>query len=112
MSFVLTGFRQDMGFRVFAFEQKDAAPGRIEFTVKADLGLLRRYDIRVQELPLLCRTLLEKREGSEATRAMTFTEDEMRACADSRTAARNEAARKRKTPKWSPGERPGAAWRG
>jgi hypothetical protein len=113
MSFVLTGFRQDLGFRVFAFERKDAAPGRIEFTVKADLGLIRRYDIRVQELPLLCRTLLERSETSEGARAMIFTEDEMRACADSRTAAKNEAARKRKAPKWSStGERPGAAWRG
>ena len=112
MSFILTGFRQDLGFRVFAFERNDAARGRMAFTVRADLGLIRRYDIRVQELPLLCRSLLERREATEDTRAMTFTEDEMRACADSRTAAKAEAARKRKPPRWTGGDRPGTAWRG
>jgi hypothetical protein len=112
MPFILTGFRQDLGFRVFAFERRDTARSRMEFTVKADMALIRRYDIRVQELPLLCRSLLERKEAVEDTRALTFTEDEMRACADSRTAARNEAARKRKPPRRPTGESPGAAWRG
>jgi hypothetical protein len=121
MTFILTGFRQDLGFRVFAFERTEAARTRIEFTVRADLGLLRRYDIRVQELPLLCRSLLERQEAVEAqraprpdraeTRALTFTEDEMRACANDR-AAKTEAARKRKPPRRPAGESPGAAWRG
>ena len=112
MSFILTGFRQDLGFRVFAFERRETARSRMEFTVKADLGLIRRYDIRVQELPLLCRGLLERREDGEDSRALTFTEDEMRACANDRTAAKNEAARKRKPPRRPTGESPGAAWRG
>ncbi len=122
MSFILTGFRQDMGFRVFAFERRVTARSRIEFTVKADLGLIRRYDIRVQELPLLCRSLLERQEAIEAqrttaasdeeTRALTFTEDEMRSCATDRAAAKTEAARKRKPPRRPTGESPGAAWRG
>jgi hypothetical protein len=112
MPFILTGFRQDLGFRVFAFERRETTRSRMEFTVKADLALIRRYDIRVQELPLLCRGLLERREDAEDSRALTFTEDEMRACANDRTAAKNEAARKRKPPRRPTGESPGAAWRG
>jgi hypothetical protein len=112
MPFILTGFRQDMGFRVFAFERREAARSRLEFTVKADMALIRRYDIRVQELPLLYRGLLEREDAVEDARALTFTEDQMRACANDRTAARNEAARKRRPPRRPTGESPGAAWRG
>jgi hypothetical protein len=111
MAFILTGFRQDMGFRVFAFERRESDRSRMEFTVKADLGLIRRYDIRVQELPLLCRSFLESRQEEDA-RALTYSEDDMRACAVTRTAAKNEAARKRKPPRRPTGESPGAAWRG
>ncbi len=64
MPFILTGFRQDMGFRVFAFERRETTRSRMEFTVKADLGLIRRYDIRMQELPLLCRSLLERSDAA------------------------------------------------
>jgi hypothetical protein len=126
--FILTGFRQDMGFRVFAFERRETTRSRVEFTVKADLGLIRRYDIRVQELPLLCRSLLERQDAVEAQqttsisdpepgavnlpeRALTFSEDDMRACATDRAAAKTEAARKRKPPRKPTGESPGAAWR-
>jgi hypothetical protein len=120
MPFILTGFRQDMGFRVFAFERRETDRSRMEFTVKADLALIRRYDIRVQELPLLCRSFLESREGLtdaavvtyKDAQALTYSEDEMRACAVTRTAAKNEAARRRKPPRRPAGETPGAAWRG
>ena len=119
MAFILTGFRQDMGFRVFAFERRETDRSRMEFTVKADLALIRRYDIRVQELPLLCRSFLESHEAiagagdlaMKDARALTYSEDDMRACAVSRTAAKNEAARKRKPPRRPTGESPGAAWR-
>jgi hypothetical protein len=112
MPFILTGFRQDMGFRVFAFERRESDQSRMEFTVRADLGLIRHYQILVQELPLLCRGFLEGREAGAEARALTYSEDEMRACSLSRTAARNEAARKRKPPRRPAGENLGAAWRG
>ena len=82
MSFILTGFRQDMAFRVFAFERRETTRSRMAFTVKADLGLIRRYDIRVQELPLLCRSLLERQEAVESFRAETASDVETRALAD------------------------------
>src|SRR5437016_6444124 len=77
MPFILTGFTQDMGFRVFAFERVDADRIRTAFTVRADLSLIRRYAIQMQELPLLCRGLLERREVCDETRSVTLTEADM-----------------------------------
>ena len=77
MHYVLTGFTQEVGIRVFRFERIGNDQVRTEFTVRADLAMSRRYDIRMQELPLLCRLLLERSEGAEEQRAFTFTEDQM-----------------------------------
>jgi hypothetical protein len=79
MQFIFTGFTQDMGFRVFAFEGVGLDRVRTNHTVRADLALLLRYGIPMQELPLLCRRLLERQNDSGGERgAVTFTEDEMR----------------------------------
>ena len=117
MQYILTGFTQDTGFRVFAFEGVAVGQIRTVFTVRADLALSRRYGIAMQELPLLCRSLLDRQEeGSEhdsvTEHALTFTEEEMRACADKRSADRALAALKRKAPRRPVVENAGAAWRG
>ena len=119
MQFILTGFTQDTGFRVFAFEGVAIGQIRTVFTVKADLALSRRYGIAMQELPLLCRSLLDRQEENgpaehEAVEnhTLTFSEDEMRACADKRAADRASAALKRKAPRRPVVENAGAAWRG
>jgi hypothetical protein len=109
MPIILTGFTQDMEFRVFAFECVGADRTRTAYTVKADLSLIRRYDIRMQELPLLCRSLLELREAADQTRTFIFTEDKMRACANERAAARAAAAQKRKAPREPSGESVGTS---
>lgn len=112
MVFILTGFSQDMGFRVFAFEGIDADRVRTAFTVQADLALTRRYGIKMQELPLLCRGFLERsHEGGEATGILTYSEQEMSACASDRAAAKDVASHKRKAPRKPSAENPGAAWR-
>lgn len=108
MQFVLTGFAPDTGFRLFTFHGIGADRSRTKFTVRADLALIQRYGIRVQELPLLCRGLLERREESEAGRALTFTEEEMRVHA-SVLAAEKEAAQKRKPARRPPPRQTGAA---
>jgi hypothetical protein len=77
MQFSLIGFSQDTGFRVFAFQGTAADRTRSEYTVRADLALTRKYGIRVQELPLLCRGLLERAGEGEQTCTATFTEEEM-----------------------------------
>jgi hypothetical protein len=118
MQFILTGFTQDTGYRVFAFEGVVVGQIRTVFTVRADLALSRRYGIAMQELPLLCRSLLDRQEdekGQEdslAKHALTFSEEEMRAWADKRAADRALAALKKKAPRRPVVENAGAAWRG
>ena len=112
MQFILTGFTQVLAFRVFAFERMGLDRIRTKFAVKADLGLVRRYGIQVQELPLLCRNLLERNDSGADTNTLTFTEDDMSLHAKDRAAARASAALKRKPPRRTPSENVGAAWRG
>jgi len=106
MQFILSGFTQDMGFRVFAFEGVKADRTRARYTVRADLGLVRKYGIQVQELPLLCRALLDKGGEAEEKRSFIFSEDEMRL----RAVAREAAATKRH-PRRPVSANVGAAWR-
>ena len=110
MQFILTGFTQDMGFRVFAFEGVKADRTRARYTVRADLGLVRKYGIRVQELPLLCRGLLDKCGETEEKRALIFSEDDMQLRAKESALARETAAM-RKPPRRPPAANIGGAWR-
>ena len=111
MQFVLTGFTHDMGFRVFAFERMGENRVRTQCTVRINLVLIRRYGIQIQELPLLCRGLLDRREEGSEVLSLTFTEEEMRVCADERAAVRAAAAAKRK-PQKPADENTVAPWRG
>ena len=109
MQYILTGFTHELGFRVFAFEGVGDDRVRTEYRVRADLVLVRKYGIRIQELPLLCRRLLEQRDGDDPQRTFTYAEDAMclRASAD----AAQAEAQKRRSPRRPPAEKPGAAWR-
>jgi hypothetical protein len=110
VDFVFTGFRQQANFRQFSFEGVGADRSRTEFVVGADLMLIRKYQITMQELPLLCLRLLEGHP--DGPRALTFTEEEMRQYATNRTAARELAAAKRKPVRRPPSPTIGSAWRG
>jgi hypothetical protein len=110
MQFILTGFTQDTGFRVFAFEGIAGDRSRTVFTVRTDLELSRRYGIRVQELPLLCRGLLELHDEADPQRTMTFTEEGMRLHAN-HCAAERDAAQKRKSGHRHSTNRAGTSWR-
>lgn len=112
MQFILTGFTQDIGFRVFAFERMGLDRVRTKVIVRADLALIRRYGIQVQELPLLCRNLLERTDDGGETQTLTFSEDEMSLHAKGAKAAKELAASKRKPSRRPPSENVGAAWRG
>ena len=111
MHYILTGFTHDMGFRVFEFEGIGDDRVRTEYKVRADLALIHRYGIRVQELPLLCRGILEGRNEDEQQQTFTYTETDMRLNAEL-CALRSADAQKRKAPRKPPGENVGAAWRG
>ncbi len=110
MQYILTGFTHEVGFRVFAFECVGEDRLRTAFSVRADLALTRKYGIRVQELPLLCRSILEQREANDTERTFTFTEAAMRVRAS--VLAAEAAEQKRKPPRRPPSENVGAAWRG
>jgi hypothetical protein len=95
VQFVLKGFSEVLGCRIFAFDCVAADRTRSAFTVSIDLGLSRRYGIRLQELPLLCRAVLERPRDGEERREFAYTEQDMGVYADC-AAARKEAERSRK----------------
>jgi hypothetical protein len=111
MQFVLTGFTQELAFRVFAFERVGDDRVRTQCTVRADIVLSRRYGIQLQDLPSLCRGLLERSfEGGEM-HPLTYSEEEMCGFAKGRAADREAAAAKRKPPRRPPSVNVGTAWR-
>ena len=125
MQFTLVGFKQDEGFRVFTFEGIGENRTRTAFTVRTDLALIRGYGIRVQELPLLCRGLLERvtqiatdvtdqgpgvSEHTLPERTWIYTEEEMRLHASTCAEARDAAQRKKSMRKFGLNQ-PGAGSR-
>ena len=111
MRFILMGFAPDTGFRVFTFQGIDTDHTRTDFSVRADLALARRYGIRLQELPLLCRAFLEGQEDLARTHDVTFTEADM--CRHQRDCAATQraAALKKKPPRRPSVENAGSPWR-
>ncbi len=96
MQFLLTGFTQEKGLRTFRFDGVSADHKRTPFTVSADLALIMQYGIRLQELPLLCRDLLQDQEHDSNKSAFVFTQQDMRDHAKACAAAREASEQKRK----------------
>ncbi|MEQ1886216.1 MAG: hypothetical protein ABL967_14215 [Bryobacteraceae bacterium] len=99
VQFTLTGFTQQGVFRVFAFQSPGARSERAEFFVRADLSLIRKYAIALQDLPLLCRRLLQVPAAEAEPHMLTFTEEEMAAHARNAARIRIEAAARRRPPR-------------
>lgn len=111
MEYLLTGFTHEKDFRVFSFESVGTDKVWTKRTVRADLAIARKHGIALQELPLLCRGLLDRAETDAENLSLTLTEVDIRTLADERASARAMAAAKRKPPVRPAGEQPGAAWR-
>lgn len=111
MQYVLTGFTHDKGFRVFDFDGIGDDRVRTGYKVSANLALIHRYGIRVQGLPLLCRGVLEGRNGDEQQQTFTYTESDMRRNAEL-CALRAADSKKRRAPRKPPSANAGIAWRG
>lgn len=77
MRYVLTGFTHSTGVRVFAFDGVTDQGVRAAYSVRADVALARKHGIQIQELPLLCRAVLDRRREGDDQRVFTFTEDDM-----------------------------------
>lgn len=111
MEYVLTGFSFAAGKRVFAFDCVEKDRSRTEFRVTADLSLLRAHGIRVQELPLLCRGVLERRDPAEERKVFDYSELQMSEYA-SQKASREADAQLRKPVRRPPRPNMNPAWRG
>ena len=112
MEYVLTGFHQASSIRQYAFQRIAADRTRTEFTVGVDLDLVRKYQISLQELPLLCRHFLEGQppaQEAEEAHTMTFSEEDMLGYANRRAAEQSEA--KKKKAHRMPPSNGGEAWR-
>jgi hypothetical protein len=96
--FLLTGFTRAGGIRIYAFEGRTDAR-RIDYTVEVDLALIPRYGIRIQDLPLLCRELLQHQAQPDEIGAVVFTEQRMRSHAEKLAVAREEAEQSKKRPR-------------
>jgi hypothetical protein len=92
--FFLTGFTQAAGIRIYAFQGR-ADASRMDWTVEVDLALIPGYGIRIQDLPLLCRELLQQQAQPDEKCAVVFTEQRMRSHAEKLAAARHEAEHKK-----------------
>jgi hypothetical protein len=109
MTFVLTEIRTFDNVRRYYFDVVAEDQSRRQVTVGADLDLIRRYRIPLQELPLLCRRLLEGHAKIETT---MFTESDMQNYVSDRTAETNSLLQKRKARRPQVSNRVGQAWRG
>ena len=97
MEFMLTGFRQDENVRRYTFQGVDADRKRSEFTVGVDLSLVRKHRIPMQELPLLCRGVLQDRPSEEAAAPLMYTEKDMLGYTVKRAAEREVAEQKKRS---------------
>ena len=93
--FALASVTNEGTFRRFAFELVGSGPPRRTVVVVADMELVRKYGIPLQELPLLCLRLLES-GGDFANATVIFTEQEMIAYADRRLEEKTLAEQKRR----------------
>jgi hypothetical protein len=96
--FFLMGYTQAAGIRIYAFEGRVDA-SRIDYTVEVDMALIPGYGIRIQDLPLLCRELLQQQSRPDDISAVVFTEQRMRSHAEKLAAARQEAEDRKKQSK-------------
>ncbi|MEI9813637.1 MAG: hypothetical protein WDO18_13755 [Acidobacteriota bacterium] len=98
MTFAFTGFFQDGIYRVFAFETLPREQGLGKYWVKADLTLVRKHNIQVQELPLLCRAVLESRAEADGQHTVTYSAAEMTLHMNARASAEENRKGRRKPP--------------
>ena len=109
MEFVLAGFRQFDTVRQYYFDAVGDDRIRKRVAVDADLALVRRYGIPVQDLPLLCRRLLVARAKAES---IMFTESDILQYAKERAAAAHASQERRRARRPPVSSRVGQAWRG
>lgn len=109
---MLTGFSQDAGIRQFAFENVAPRRDKVTYRVRVDTSLSKKYGIRIQELPLFCRKLLDKFASELTVHTLVFPEEEMQLIASDRLRGQNADKRVLRTPRKPLSSIHGMAWRG
>jgi hypothetical protein len=93
--FTLAGFSQEGSIRHFSFRCVNVDRSHSDFMVDADTDLIRSYGISLQDLPLLCRRLLEETVSLTSGDVVIFSEDLMRQHSDRCEAAARIAEQKK-----------------
>ena len=94
MVFALMGVTNEGSLRRFTFELAGSGPPRTTVVVVADMAVARKYEIPLQELPLLCVRLLES-WTADAHSTAVFSEKEMIEYANRRREAKDLAEQNR-----------------
>lgn len=100
MEFILLGFDQSPSTREFRFEIIKADHCRAPVVVVADLSLAHEHNIKLQDLPLLCRELLQHSEADALSAGLiTLTKTHMVASSlAARIASEEKKARRVREP--------------
>ena len=112
MEFTMTGFSEEAGVRRYNFRGTSVNRTYQEFAVHTDVALARKYGIGLQELPLLCRRLLEKDPERLDVHIIVFSEELMREHSDQVAAAERATQERRKAHRRPNPARLGEHWRG
>ncbi len=91
---LFTGFRDAAGIRRFEFDLIGNDHSHTECVVTADTTLARKYDIHLQELPLLCRRLLDESGAEQPGQPISLTEQHMAAIRANTQASTEKKPRK------------------
>jgi hypothetical protein len=105
MEYVLTGVEQHDNIRSYVFFGIMRGIRQTQFTVAVDIGLIRKYRISLQELPLLCRLFLEKQRDDGNGANLTYGEREMEQYAARRVDAERAMMERRSHRKFPPTEK-------
>lgn len=95
MEYQFTGFTHNGELREFAFDCVADDRSKTRFKVIADLAMSRKYHIAVQELPLLCRRLLEQAPEGAASNTLVFSESDMQNIVTLRAATQRQIVHKK-----------------
>ena len=97
MKLLYMGFRHETtGVRLYSFEGVASEGIRKGFLVTADIALLTKHHVQIQEAPMMCLRLLESSaEAEPQPELLVLTEADMLAHIRAKAAEREKAASKR-----------------
>ena len=115
MKFIYTGFTHEtVGVRQYDFEGVVSPGVRKGFLVTADVALLTKHHIQIQDAPMMCMRLLEgSAEAEPQLDLLVLTEANMLTHALARATEKEEAAKKKSRRTFRPANAAtsGMAWR-